>query len=494
MIGAIDIPEGARRIIRRLEQHGFEGYIVGGCVRDAVLGRMPSDWDITTSALPEQVKALFSRTVDTGIEHGTVTVLLGDAQYEVTTYRIDGTYEDARHPDYVTYTSNLALDLRRRDFTINAMAWSERTGLVDLFGGRRDLEQRVIRCVGRAEERFAEDALRIMRAVRFSAQLGFVIEEETARAAGLLSENLRRVSAERIFSELTALLVSKHPDRMETARLLGITKVILPEFDALFACPLTKQKRRGAIVQPGMRQLQDTVGEHTLRALCAVEPDRELRLAALLHEIGRVEGTFVHEIEGADTGLPASAPASQDGGRPVPGYAAAGSRMAEGILRRLRCDRAGMDRVCRLIRFHAQLPEADEPCVRRFAHELGPELVEDWIRLRRADLSSYLPEERPDDLKPEGAESERPDCLRRLDEVEEAWKAIRERKDPLALKDLAVGGRDLIGAGMKPGKELGAVLEALLFAVLEDPARNTREWLLRPENLVAVNKGIDYNK
>lgn len=194
----ITLPEKVKFIIKTITEAGYEAYVVGGCVRDSILGRVPGDWDITTSAKPHEVKALFRRTIDTGIQHGTVTVMLEKEGFEVTTYRIDGKYEDSRHPKEVTFTPNLTEDLRRRDFTINAMAYNEDAGLIDIFGGMRDIGQKVIRCVGNAEERFTEDALRIMRAIRFSAQLGYSIEEETRGAIRKLAPNLCNISAERI--------------------------------------------------------------------------------------------------------------------------------------------------------------------------------------------------------------------------------------------------------------------------------------------------------
>jgi tRNA nucleotidyltransferase (CCA-adding enzyme) len=208
------VPQAAGEIIEQLNAHGFEAYVVGGCVRDSLLKRTPEDWDITTSASPEQVKAIFPRTVDTGIQHGTVTVLADKVGYEVTTYRIDGEYEDGRHPKSVEFTRNLTEDLRRRDFTINAMAYSDRDGLVDIFEGQKDLEQKIIRCVGNAQDRFTEDALRILRAIRFSAQLGFDIEEETKKAITVIAPNMLKVSRERIQVELTKLLVSNHPEKI----------------------------------------------------------------------------------------------------------------------------------------------------------------------------------------------------------------------------------------------------------------------------------------
>lgn len=218
----IQVPEAAKDIIEQLNAHGFEAYVVGGCVRDSLLGRTPEDWDITTSAKPEQVKEIFSRTVDTGIQHGTVTVLIDRGAYEVTTYRIDGEYEDGRHPKSVEFTGNLLEDLKRRDFTINAMAYSDRDGLVDAFGGEMDLKQGIIRCVGNALDRFTEDALRILRAIRFSAQLGFDIERETEEAISAIAPNLEKVSRERIQVELTKLLLSGHPERIEAVFSHGI--------------------------------------------------------------------------------------------------------------------------------------------------------------------------------------------------------------------------------------------------------------------------------
>ena len=233
----INLPEKVKYIIDRITQAGYEAYAVGGCIRDSVLGREPDDWDITTSARPQQVKELFRRTVDTGIAHGTVTVMLDKEGFEVTTYRIDGEYEDHRHPREVQFTSRLVEDLQRRDFTINAMAYNDISGLVDAFDGLGDIRRGVIRCVGCAEERFEEDALRILRALRFSAQLGYSIEEETEQAIRGLAPSLRAISAERIQTELVKLLTSPHPDYLRQAYDMGVTAVILPELDRCMETP-----------------------------------------------------------------------------------------------------------------------------------------------------------------------------------------------------------------------------------------------------------------
>lgn len=229
----INVPKSVKIIIKILEDNGYEAFAVGGCVRDAIIGREPNDWDITTSAMPGDVKRLFHKTIDTGIAHGTVTVMIERVGYEVTTYRIDGEYEDGRHPKSVEFTGNLIEDLKRRDFTINAMAYNDRQGIVDEFDGVGDLERGLIRCVGNPIDRFNEDALRILRAVRFAAALNFDIEEETKNAIVTLAENLNKISKERIQAELEKLLISNHPEKLKIAYETGITKVIFKEIDRL---------------------------------------------------------------------------------------------------------------------------------------------------------------------------------------------------------------------------------------------------------------------
>lgn len=244
----MNIPEPARMIIDRLNEHGYEAYVVGGCVRDMILKREPGDWDITTSARPEQVKALFTRTLDTGIQHGTVTIMVGKEGYEVTTFRVDGDYTDGRHPDTVTFTPSLEEDLKRRDFTINAMAYNHNTGLVDIFGGREDIARKVIRCVGNPTERFTEDALRILRAIRFSAQLGFEIEDATRQAITEIAPNLIHVSKERIQVELTKLLLSDRPQTMKLVYETGISPYVSETFhkmgEMLADMPITVPAKR----------------------------------------------------------------------------------------------------------------------------------------------------------------------------------------------------------------------------------------------------------
>ncbi|MDO4261203.1 MAG: HD domain-containing protein [Eubacteriales bacterium] len=433
----IRIPEKVNRIIGTLAAAGHEAYAVGGCVRDALLGREPADWDITTSASPCEVKALFGRTIDTGIQHGTVTVMLGREGFEVTTYRVDGAYEDCRHPKEVTFTKSLLEDLKRRDFTINAMAYSEDGGLVDAFDGTGDLERGVIRCVGEARERFTEDALRMLRAVRFAAQLGFSLDEDTGAAIRELCGNLGKVSAERIQTELVKLLVSPHPERLRDAWELGITAVVLPEFDACMACGQNTPHHMGS------------VGEHTIRALQEAEPDRILRLTMLLHDVGK----------------PQTKTAGEDGTDHFYCHAEAGEELAGKILRRLKFDNDTVRQVKKLVRCHDDEPALTPAGVRRAANRIGEELFPLYLKVRRADIMAQSPETRPEKLA-------------RLTRTEELYRQILEEKNCFTLKQLAVTGRDLIEAGIPAGPELGAILGTLLEQVIEEPEKNERVRLL----------------
>lgn len=280
----IDIPKQVEWILSRLKSEGYEAYAVGGCVRDALLGRIPEDWDITTSAKPEEVKQIFGRTVDTGLQHGTVTVMKDHTGYEITTYRIDGEYEDGRHPKEVEFTSDLKEDLRRRDFTINAMAYSHETGIVDIFGGMEDLDKRVIRCVGTAMERFTEDALRILRAIRFSAQLGFEIETQTYEALSVIAPNLAHVSKERIQMELTKTLLSAHPERILLVEETGMSPFLSKTFPTVFE---------------SLKKAELFIGRPVELSFAGqLRQDKALRYAALLFAAGdAVAGTVLKEIK-----------------------------------------------------------------------------------------------------------------------------------------------------------------------------------------------------
>lgn len=434
----IILPEKVNTIIHTLQEHGYEAYAVGGCVRDSVLGREPEDWDITTSALPEETKALFRRTFDTGIEHGTVTVLLDKEGFEVTTYRIDGKYEDSRHPKEVKFTRNLREDLLRRDFTINAMAYNDKDGLIDIFGGMEDLNAGVIRCVGNVVERFSEDALRILRGVRFAAQLGFTIEEATEEGMRKLAPTLQNISAERIQAELVKMLVSPRPDMLRTAYDLGITKEFLPEFDRLM---VTEQETPHHMYN---------VGEHTLHALMNIRADKVLRLTMLLHDMGKPDYKTV----------------DADGVAHFKKHALKSEEIARTVLRRLKFDNDTIHKVTKLVLYHDYRMPATARNVRRAMNKIGKELFPLYLEVRRADMlaqSDYLREEK----------------LRNIDETAELYREILQKGQCVTLKELAVTGSDLIAAGMKPGKELGRILEYFLEVVMEEPDRNTKEELLK---------------
>ena len=434
----IQMPGAVRDIIHTLQQAGYEAYAVGGCVRDSILGRVPDDWDITTSAKPEEVKALFRRTIDTGIQHGTVTVMVDKEGYEVTTYRIDGDYEDGRHPKDVTFTASLTEDLRRRDFTINAMAYNDEDGLIDIFGGIEDIERKMLRCVGDPEARFGEDALRMMRAVRFSAQLGYKIEEETQKAIQKLAYTLEKVSAERIAVELVKLLVSPHPDRMRVCYETGLTAVFFPEFDRMME---TGQKNPHHCY---------SVGEHTLASLQAVRADKVLRLTMLLHDSGKPQ-TFSTDENGVDHFY---------------GHAKVSGQIARTVLRRLKFDNDTMDRVVKLVTIHDLLIEPGEKYMRRAMNRNGADLFPAIFDVKQADMDGQSMYQRQQKQE-------------QLDEMRRLYANVIENGDCVALKDLAVSGSDLIAAGMQPGKQLGAVLKELLEMVLEDPSRNNREYLMK---------------
>ncbi|MEG1945553.1 MAG: CCA tRNA nucleotidyltransferase [Lachnospiraceae bacterium] len=433
----IQLPDKVTTIINTLQGAGFEAYAVGGCVRDSLLGRDPKDWDITTSAKPEQVKSLFSKTIDTGIQHGTVTIMLGKEGFEVTTYRVDGIYEDARHPKEVAFTVNLAEDLKRRDFTINAMAYNEQEGLIDIFQGKEDLHNKIIRCVGNPIHRFTEDALRMMRAVRFAAQLGFSIDAKTLNAIRPLSENLSKISGERIQIELVKLLVSDNPKTFQTVYETGMSRVFLPEFDALMNTPQNNPHHCY------------NVGEHTLTAIDNIGKDKVLRLTMLLHDIAK----------------PLCKTIDEEGIYHFYGHPQKGAWMAQQILRRLKFDNDTIYKVTALIQWHDDNPPISKKSVRFAVYRIGLQQYPALFEVKRADnlaKSSY----------------QRKEKMAYVDQYEQCYEEIMEQQECLSLRELAVTGKDLIALGMKPGKKIGETLTWLLEYVLEYPQNNIKERLI----------------
>ena len=455
----IPIPDPVAFIIRKLTEAGFEAYAVGGCVRDTILGRTPGDWDITTSALPEQVKTLFRRTIDTGIEHGTVTVMIKQEGFEVTTYRVDGDYQDGRHPTSVTFTPSLVEDLKRRDFTINAMAYGPGEGVVDCFDGLADLENNLIRCVGDPEERFREDALRMMRAVRFSAQLGFTIEENTKAAIKKLAGNLRLISQERIQAELIKLITSPHPDYLRTAYETGITAVVLPEFDRMMTTPQHNPFHTLS------------VGEHTLQSLLHVEADPILRLTMLFHDMGKPDCLRIDD----------------DGVTHFKRHAIVGADITHAALRRLKFDNYTIENVSALVRCHDDLrdcvtigterPMARKRAIRRLISRIGRDRFPWLLEVNLADNLA----------KTELAKTVH---LPALEAIRTAYREIIAAQDCLTLKELAVNGKDLMEMGIKPGKEIGRILAECLDWVLDEPERNRKELLI--EHIDSLRDGLNH--
>jgi tRNA nucleotidyltransferase (CCA-adding enzyme) len=431
------LPLSVANIIRELEAHGHEAYAVGGCVRDCILGKIPKDWDITTSAKPEEVKDVFPKTIDTGIRHGTVTVMIDHVGYEVTTYRVDGVYKDGRHPESVTFTPSLLEDLKRRDFTINAMAYNPKTGLVDAFDGRKDLAEGIIRCVGEPEKRFSEDALRMMRAIRFAARFGFEIEEETYRAIRDLAPTLSKVSMERIRDEFEKTICSDHPERIRDLYETGLLSAFLPEWKAMEETD-----------QHTVHHCYNVAG-HTIEVMRNIPAERHLRLAALLHDVDK----------------PACERIDQKGISHFDGHPEMGAIDAGKILRRLRYDNDTIKRVVNLIRWHDERPAPTDQNIRILAAEAGKEAFPDLLLLKRADTlgqSTFKREEK----------------LAYIDRLEQGFQGIIERGDPLSVKDLAVSGKDLIDLGIPQGKEVGRILRILLEKTIKDPDLNRREVLL----------------
>ena len=432
----IALPENVSMIIDTLYKHGYEAYAVGGCIRDSIMGRNPSDWDITTSAPPEQTKAIFKRTVDTGIKHGTITVLIGNESYEVTTYRTDGEYEDSRHPKTVEFITNLEEDLKRRDFTINAMAYNEKDGLIDPFDGIGDIERKLIRCVGDPMERFSEDALRMMRAIRFSAQLSFKITKETEDAIKRLSMTLEKISAERICDELGKLIVSLHPEYIVKAYALGITNVILPEFNMMME---TAQNNPYHCY---------SVGIHTVRAMGYVENDFLLRLTMLLHDIGK----------------PLVRTTDEQGIDHFRGHDTLGAEIAVKVMKRLKLDNDTIRKVKILIYYHDWRMLADMRNVRYSVYKIGEELFPLHLKVQYADVMSH-------------SDHNRKISLQNIYDKKACYERIIAEDQCVSLKKLKLTGRDVLELGCEPGPKVGDILNRTLEMVIDNPEKNQHEFL-----------------
>ncbi len=428
----IKIPRNVNQIIRTLEQAGYEAYAVGGCVRDSLISRTPGDWDITTSATPLQVKELFFHTIDTGIQHGTVTVMLDGEGYEVTTYRVDGVYEDCRHPKEVQFTPNLSEDLARRDFTINAMATNGRDGIVDLYGGIDDLEKKVICCVGDPEERFNEDALRILRAYRFAAQLGFSIDEATAVAAGHKAPNLSKVSAERIRVELCKLLLSDHPFSLHDAYEKGISRVVLPEFD----------------------DIEGKSSDYADRCLTAIK-DSDLYTKDL-NEKTRLKIKWAILLSIYTDSVLADFSECQ------------AKSLARNVMTRLKFDNDTRDAVGKLVEKHrVYMTDITDIEVRRAMKNVGVDIFPMLLSVQESLIKNGL-------CTSDGDLSDS-----YVSEVSDILELVTKRGDCVQIKDLAINGQDLIAAGFESGPGIGKMLDQFLTLVIDSPEANSKDFLLK---------------
>ncbi len=434
----LDIAEGAGAILNKLNNSGFKAYIAGGAVRDLLMNKTPHDYDIATSALPEEVKELFSKTIDTGIQHGTVTVIENMTGYEVTTFRCDGGYSDGRHPQSVEFVTDEKEDCLRRDFTINAMLYSESTGVLDFFGGKEDIENKIIRCVGDPEKRFREDALRMLRAVRFKAVLDFKIEPETEKAIRKYSVLIKKVSSERILEELNKILLSDNPDYIRDLHRLGLLRYIMPELDRCFSQP---QKNKYHIYN---------VGEHIMHSVKNTAPDFILRWAALLHDIGK----------------PCCPSVDSNGIIHFYGHHRESRQLAVDLLYRLHMEANAIKDIAMLVENHDYRVDSNYMSVKRMMSRTGAELFEKLMYLQKADNSAKNPKHFPEKLK-------------RINATLNIYRDVLASNQPYRISDLMVNGRDLMNAGYRQGREIGDALKALLEEVIINPQLNERAYLLK---------------
>ncbi len=446
----IDIPETPRRLIKILTDAGYPAYAVGGCVRDSILGIPPHDWDICTAALPEEMRTCFSdfRVIDTGIKHGTLTVMCGGEGYEITTFRLDGDYSDHRHPDSVQFTHKLHDDLKRRDFTINAMAADVHGNVIDCFGGIDDLNRGIIRCVGDPDERFSEDALRILRALRFASRFGFSIDEKTARSIHKNKDLLSDISAERIQSELSGILMGKDGGVLTDFR--DVLAVFIPEIAPCFDFDQKNPHH------------DKTVWDHTVCAVYSAPYDLAVRLALLFHDLGKPACFTL-----------------KDGVGHFYGHADISAEIAASVLKRLKYDNRTLEDVTQLVKEHDCRIEPEKPSLRRSLGRLGEEQFFRLLEVKAADQAARS--NLSDDTFSKEA------VVRAAEELIEAQ---RQKAECFSLSDLEIDGNDLIAAGFRPGKAIGDCLEYLLAAVMDEKLENEKTALLKAADEFMARKSL----
>lgn len=448
----INMPLKVEKIINKLEQCGYEAYAVGGCIRDSLLGRTPSDWDITTSALPDEVMQCFERTYATGIEHGTITVLLEDEAYEITTFRTEEGYTDFRRPDKVNFVRSLREDLKRRDFTINAMAYNKNAGLVDLFNGMEDMNNGIIRAVGDPIERFSEDALRILRAVRFAARLGFTMEKETSNGIAKCAPLISKISRERIREELSGILMSPNPDYVLKLEESGVLKFILPELSKCFETP---QNNPYHIFNVGM---------HIMETLKSSPPDLFIRWAMLLHDTGKAY-TRTTDSKNIDHFY---------------GHDKVSLRIAERIMNEYKFDNERRKKVMLLVQMHDSKIQPQENAVRRILNKIGEENLRLLLKVKRADnMGKNLKKSFKD--------------ITELEKVEEVLDSVIQKNQCTSLRTLEIDGSSLMSLGIPKGPVIGRILNELLEKVIEKPELNNRTDLTKEAKIIFEGIKTDYN-
>lgn len=428
------LPENVGFILKRLKEKGFEAYAVGGCIRNLLYGTLPYDYDFTTSASPEEIISSFPeyKTITTGIRFGTVTVVIDSVPYEITTYRVDGEYSDNRRPEEVAFTKSLCEDLKRRDFTVNALAYNPEEGIIDLFGGKDDLKNGVIRAIGDPDKRFNEDGLRILRGLRFASQYNMKIEAETAEAIHRNRELLRNIAVERIAEELNKLIC-------------GSCENILREFHDVFAVFIPELEKCVGFCQHTKYHNRD-VFEHTIAAVSAIRPEKRLRLAMLFHDIGKPDYFTL-----------------TDGVGHFKGHAKGSVEIAERFFRAFRYDRLTAERALTLIKYHDIVLENRDSLIRRYLNKFGEETFFDIIDVHIADDMGKAPEYKK--------------RIELYNSIKERTKEIIHNNECFSVKRLEINGRDLIALGYK-GEEIGQELNRLLSIVIEDNSLNKREVLL----------------
>lgn len=442
------LPEYVKKAIDILISEGFQAYAVGGCVRDGLLGITPGDYDVCTNALPEQIKSSFAsyRVIPTGEKHGTITVIINEP-IEITTYRTEGGYSDSRHPDSVDFVSDVKEDLERRDFTVNAMAYNPQEGIVDPFGGRQDLEKGRIRCVGDPDKRFSEDALRIMRALRFASVYGFEIDPDTAGSLHKNAHLLSRVSAERLFSEMTKLLMGEHAHKV-LAEYYDVIGVFVPEI-----LPTVGFDQRNP------HHHLDVWG-HTLEVIRRSPRERIMRWSALLHDLGKPESyVFGSDNKGH-----------------FPRHQIYGAKIASAVLKRLKCDNATRDAVVSLIAEHDLYFDGDERDMRYVIRRLGKEVTARALEFRIYDGASQAPD----------TVEEKERSARRAIEI---YDKVISSGLCCTVAQLDINGNDLKDLGVRPGRQIGNILELLLDAVIDGSCPNERQGLIKyaKENLLKAD-------